>query len=80
MLRYDSPASDWNGALPLGNGRLGAMVYGGVHKEMLRLNEESVWYGGPMNRTPVGAQDHLEDLRELIRAGRHREAARHVRA
>ena len=79
MLRYDSPASDWNGALPLGNGRLGAMVYGGVHKEMLRLNEESVWYGGPMNRTPVGAQDHLEDLRKLIRAGRHRDAETLVR-
>lgn len=74
MLRYDSPASDWNGALPLGNGRLGAMIYGGVHRETLRLNEESVWYGGPMNRTPIGAKDHLDDLRQLIRAGRHRDA------
>ncbi|KAJ4985440.1 alpha-L-fucosidase [Stagonosporopsis vannaccii] len=74
MLRYDSPASDWNGALPLGNGRLGAMVYGGVYKETLRLNEESVWYGGPIDRTPVGAKDHLEDLRELIRAGKHHDA------
>ena len=44
MLHYDSPASDWNHALPLGNGRLGATVYGGVHQETLRLNEESVWY------------------------------------
>lgn len=79
MLRYDSPASDWNGALPLGNGRLGAMVYGGVHKETLRLNEESVWYGGPMDRTPVGAKDHLEDLRKLIRAGKHRDAEYLVR-
>jgi hypothetical protein len=74
MLRYDSPASDWNNALPLGNGRLGAMLYGGTHREMLRLNEESVWYGGPMNRTPFGAKEHLDDLRQLIRAGRHREA------
>ncbi|XPS79792.1 hypothetical protein M3J09_011764 [Ascochyta lentis] len=74
MLRYKSPASDWNDALPLGNGRLGAMVYGGVHKETLQLNEESVWYGGPMNRTPVGAKEHLEDLRKAIRAGRHRDA------
>mgnify|MGYP004500802851 CR=1 FL=1 len=74
MLRYDSPASDWNGAVPLGNGRLGAMVYGGVYRETLRLNEESVWYGGPMNRTPVGAKDYLEDLRKLIRTGRHRDA------
>ncbi|KAJ8109086.1 hypothetical protein OPT61_g7711 [Boeremia exigua] len=74
MLRYDSPASDWNGALPLGNGRLGAMLYGGVHEETLRLNEESVWYGGPMDRTPLGAKDHLAALRELIRAGRHGDA------
>ncbi|KZM20267.1 uncharacterized protein EKO05_0003629 [Ascochyta rabiei] len=74
MLRYNSPASDWNDALPLGNGRLGAMVYGGVHKETLQLNEESVWYGGPMNRTPVGAKEHLEELRKLIRAGRHCDA------
>ncbi|KAF2623020.1 glycoside hydrolase family 95 protein [Macroventuria anomochaeta] len=74
MLRYDSPASDWDSALPLGNGRLGAMVYGGVHRETLRLNEESVWYGGPMNRTPVGAKYHLKHLRELIRAGKHRDA------
>ncbi|KAJ4336125.1 hypothetical protein N0V95_008704 [Ascochyta clinopodiicola] len=74
MLRYNSPASDWNDALPLGNGRLGAMVYGGVHKETLQLNEESVWYGGPMNRTPFGAKEHLEELRKLIRAGKHRDA------
>jgi hypothetical protein len=74
MLRYDSPAPDWNGALPLGNGRLGAMVYGDVHKETLRLNEESVWYGGPMNRTPVGAREHLDGLRKLIRTGKHRDA------
>ena len=74
MLRYNSPASDWHGALPLGNGRLGAMVYGGVHQETLRLNEESVWYGGPMNRTPLGAKEHLDDLRKLIRAGKHRDA------
>lgn len=74
MLRYGSPASDWNEALPLGNGRLGVMVYGGVHQETLRLNEESVWYGGPVDRTPVGANRHLEDLRQLIRAGKHRDA------
>jgi hypothetical protein len=74
MLRYDSPASDWNHSLPLGNGRLGAMVYGGVHRETLRLNEESVWYGGPMSRTPFGAKEHLNNLRQVIRAGRHREA------
>jgi hypothetical protein len=79
MLRYNFPASDWHGALPLGNGRLGAMLYGGVHKETLRLNEESVWYGGPMSRTPVGAKEHLEKLRHLIRVGKHRDAEALVR-
>lgn len=75
MLRYKDPASDWNGSLPLGNGRLGVMVYGGVHTETLRLNEESVWYGGPQPpRTPFGAKHHLRELRQSIRAGKHREA------
>ncbi|KAH6643175.1 Six-hairpin glycosidase-like protein [Boeremia exigua] len=74
MLRYPSPASAWQGALPLGNGRLGAMLYGGVARETLRLNEESVWYGGPMDRTPAGARAHLDALRQLIRAGRHADA------
>ncbi|KAF1841515.1 glycoside hydrolase family 95 protein [Cucurbitaria berberidis CBS 394.84] len=79
-LRYEHPASSWNDALPLGNGRLGAMVYGGIHTETLRLNEESVWYGGPQPpRTPFGAKHHLEELRKLIRAGRHRDAESLVR-
>ncbi|KAH7402590.1 Six-hairpin glycosidase-like protein [Pyrenochaeta sp. MPI-SDFR-AT-0127] len=80
MLRYGNPASEWNGSLPLGNGRLGVMVYGGVHTETLRLNEESVWYGGPQPpRTPFGAKDHLEELRQYIRAGRHRDAESLIR-
>ncbi|CAO2657419.1 Nn.00g035450.m01.CDS01 [Neocucurbitaria sp. VM-36] len=79
-LSYENPASEWNGALPLGNGRLGAMVYGGVDTETLRLNEESVWYGGPQPpRTPFGAKHHLGELRKLIRAGRHRDAESLVR-
>ncbi|KAJ4374096.1 hypothetical protein N0V83_002835 [Neocucurbitaria cava] len=79
-LRYVHPAPDWNSALPLGNGRLGAMVYGGIHTETLRLNEESVWYGGPQPpRTPFGARHHLEELRKLIRAGQHGDAESLVR-
>ena len=49
-LWYKKPANlyyGWNEALPIGNGRLGAMVFGGVQRERIQLNEDSVWYGGP---------------------------------
>ena len=49
-LLYNSPASVWEEALPLGNGRMGAMVYGGAVNEHIQLNEESIWYGGKMDR------------------------------
>ena len=81
MLRYPAPAhkSDWESALPIGNGRLGAMVYGDVTTETLRLNEESVWYGGPQDRTPRSAA-HLPRLRELIRQREHAEVEKLVRS
>lgn len=80
MLHYPSPAhkSDWESALAIGNGRLGAMVYGGAHTETLRLNEESVWYGGPQARTPKSAA-YLPQLRELIRKREHVEVEKLVR-
>ncbi|KAF1976629.1 hypothetical protein BU23DRAFT_628351 [Bimuria novae-zelandiae CBS 107.79] len=80
MLRYPAPAhkGDWESALPIGNGRLGAMVYGGVPSETLRLNEESVWYGGPQARTPKSAA-HLPRLRELIAQREHADAEKLVR-
>lgn len=46
-LWYTAPASEWTAALPIGNGRLGAMVYGGINEEHLQLNEETLWSGGP---------------------------------
>jgi hypothetical protein len=73
-LWYEQPASDWNSALPVGNGRLGAMVYGRTDTEMLQLNEDSVWYGGPQDRNPLDALEYLPRLREAIRAGNHAEA------
>ena len=48
-LWYDHPASEWEEALPIGNGRIGAMVYGGTDRERLQVNEESIWLGGPVN-------------------------------
>ncbi|KAI1860123.1 hypothetical protein JX265_010047 [Neoarthrinium moseri] len=72
-LHYTSPATGWSEALPLGNGRLGCMVYGRTTTELLQLNEDSVWYGGPQDRTPRCAKS-LPKLRQLIREDRHREA------
>lgn len=46
LLRFENPASCWEEALPVGNGRMGAMVFGGVATELLQLNEDSIWYGG----------------------------------
>src|SRR5215213_672884 len=51
-LWYRQPARNWNEALPLGNGRLGAMAFGKVSEEVLQLNEETLWSGGPTNTNP----------------------------
>ncbi len=50
ILWYRQPATEWTDALPLGNGRLGAMVHGGVGREELQLNESTLWSGGPISR------------------------------
>lgn len=78
-LQYDTPANDWDYALPIGNGRLGAMVYGRTGTELLQLNENSVWYGGPQNRTPPDALKHLALLRQLIRRQDHLRAEKLMR-
>lgn len=79
QLWYQQPASDWQEALPIGNGRIGSMLYGRTATELYRLNEDSVWYGGPQDRTPRDARQHLPRLRALIRAGKHSEAEELVR-
>jgi len=73
-LSYGSPASVWDEALPIGNGRLGGMVFGWVGRERIALNEDSVWYGGPRDRNNPDALARLEEVRELLRQGRPREA------
>lgn len=78
-LWYKRPAAGWDEALPVGNGRLGAMVYGRTDSELLQLNEDSVWYGGPQDRTPDDALRNLPHLRKLIRQGAHSEAEELVR-
>jgi hypothetical protein len=62
---FNKSAATWDEALPLGNGRLGAMVFGNPHKEQIQLNEDSVWYGGPMDRNNLDAYDNLPAIREL---------------
>lgn len=78
-LWYQQPAHCWNEALPIGNGRLGAMVYGRTSTELLALNEDSVWYGGPQNRTPHPSIGDLALLRDLIRKEEHTEAEKLAR-
>lgn len=78
-LCYNAPAKEWSEALPIGNGRLGAMSYGRTDTDLLQLNENSLWYGGPQDRTPRDALKNLPRLRELIRADQHAEAEKLVK-
>ncbi|MGN1181082.1 MAG: glycosyl hydrolase family 95 catalytic domain-containing protein [Suilimivivens sp.] len=68
-LWYQKPASEWEESLPLGNGRLGAMVYGGVSEEHLQVNEESMWYGGKVDRNNPDMKEQLPVIRDLIFQG-----------
>lgn len=73
-LWYDTPAAYWNQALPLGNGRLGAMVFGDPVVERLQLNEETIWSGSPNNNTHDKALAALPKVRNLIFEGKYKEA------
>ena len=68
------PAREWVEALPLGNGRLGAMVFGGTAAERIQFNEATVWSGGPHDYSHPGASAVLDSLRALLFAGKQREA------
>ena len=74
MIRFSEPAKHWEEALPLGNGKLGAMLFSEVGAERIQLNEESVWYGGLMDRNNPDAKAHLQEFRDHIFEGRLREA------
>ena len=73
-LTYDKPAAKWTEALPVGNGRIGAMVFGGTDDERLQINESTLWGGGPHDYTNPEAYTHLEEIRQLIFAGKVDEA------
>jgi alpha-L-fucosidase 2 len=70
----ESANEDWNSALPIGNGSLGGMVFGGVASEHVQINEDSVWYGGPRNRNNPDALKYLPVIREYLSEGRLKEA------
>lgn len=74
QLWYTQPATEWTDALPLGNGRLGAMVHGGIGREELQLNESTLWSGGPYQPTNPEALPNLARVRELIFERRYTEA------
>ncbi len=73
-LWYSQPAEKWTGALPLGNGRLGAMVFGGTLNERVQFNEDTLWTGGPHEYQHAGAAEHLATVRKLLFEGKQREA------
>jgi alpha-L-fucosidase 2 len=73
-LWYDQPAKQWTEALPVGNGRLGAMVYGDPCKEAIQLNENTVWAGEPNRNDNPDAKEALYVVRKLIFEGRYKEA------
>lgn len=73
-LWYENPANEWTEALPIGNGRLGAMVFGSPVDERIQLNHERIWSGGHVDRTNPAAGDALEAVRQLIFENRHGEA------
>ncbi|MDL2242069.1 glycoside hydrolase family 95 protein, partial [Bacteroidales bacterium OttesenSCG-928-L03] len=73
-LWYDKPAADWNAALPLGNGRLGAMFFGAPAVEQLQLNEETIWAGSPNSNAHKLEPGVLDQVRKLVFEGRYLEA------
>ncbi|MEQ1796828.1 MAG: glycoside hydrolase family 95 protein, partial [Lacibacter sp.] len=74
-LWYNTPSGKtWENALPIGNGRLGAMVYGNVEKEIIQLNEHTLWSGSPNRNDNPLAIDSLAEIRRLIFAGKQKDA------
>jgi alpha-L-fucosidase 2 len=80
VLWYDKPAAKWEEALPIGNGRLSAMVFGGANQERLQLNEGTLWAGGPYNPVNPEAKAALPEVRQLVNDGKYRQAAQLITA
>lgn len=76
VLWYRQPARQWTEALPVGNGRLGGMVFGGIGRERIQINEETVWAGGPWDPNNPEALEALPEVRRLLLEGKPVEAAK----
>ena len=74
VLWYDHPAEKWENALPVGNGRLGAMVFGRTGDERIMLNEDTLWSGGPYSTVVKGGIEALPEIQRLVFAGEYRRA------
>ncbi|MBC8372950.1 MAG: glycoside hydrolase family 95 protein [Planctomycetes bacterium] len=74
VLRYSAPAKRWVEALPIGNGRLGGMVFGGADVARIQVNEDSLWTGRPMDYQHAGASGYLPQIRKLLLDGKQKEA------
>lgn len=80
VLQYDKPAEKWTEALPVGNGRLGAMVFGRVNEELIQLNEATLWSGGPVSKNVnPKAYEFLAPAREALKEGDYLKASDIVR-
>ncbi|MEM1084594.1 MAG: glycoside hydrolase family 95 protein [Verrucomicrobiota bacterium] len=73
-IHYAKPAESWSEALPIGNGRLGAMVFGKVDEERIQMNEDTLWTGGPHDYTRPGGAKVLPEVRKLISQGKYKDA------
>src|SRR5271170_6423271 len=69
-LWYTQPAAKWTEALPIGNGRMGAMVFGGVTDERIQFNEDTLWKGKPHDYVRANAKNYLPQIQELLFAGK----------
>ena len=74
QLWYKQPAQRWTDALPIGNGRVGAMIFGGVAEDRLQFNESTLWTGRPREYQRNGAWQYLDSIRQLLFTGKQKEA------
>jgi alpha-L-fucosidase 2 len=74
-LWYAQPAEKWTDALPIGNGRMGAMIFGGVFDERIQFNEDTLWRGQPHDYVRAGASEQLPEIRRLLAEGKTKEAS-----
>ena len=74
LLWYGKPAQAWDEALPVGNGRIGGMIFGGAGEEHIQLNEDTYWTGGPYSTVVAGGYKQLPEIRKLVFEGKYLEA------